>query len=339
MDDENKKARKSAKKEYNDIVRQLAAFVKKRDRRIAKHQAEEAERKAQKQAELDERRKREKEERLQRARQYDDTAFVQEGVLEEESEEEEEEVRESWYCVACNKNFRSAKQLNNHEKSKKHIQRAAALRKMLEEDEEISIEKDSAEDEEQNVVIPEGERDEEGQGVEEIESVGQSNVDERVEDEDKTDEEEETEEDEDDILLRMMASAKKSPESESEESEAEVEIHSIEQKMADTLHVEDEGEDQDHVEDEDEDDILLRMMASAKKGKQPEESLSEEDIEPVRHVKNPSKAKKKGRSRKEKKVAQDPEHNALQCSTCERIFESRNQLFKHIKKTNHAALK
>ncbi len=46
MEEENKKCRKAARREYNDDVRELVAFVRKRDKRVAKHQAEEAARRA-----------------------------------------------------------------------------------------------------------------------------------------------------------------------------------------------------------------------------------------------------------------------------------------------------
>ncbi len=49
MEEENKKARKVARREYIDDVRELVMFVRKRDKRVAKHQAEEAVRRAQKQ--------------------------------------------------------------------------------------------------------------------------------------------------------------------------------------------------------------------------------------------------------------------------------------------------
>jgi DnaJ family protein A protein 5 len=39
MDAENEKARKAARREFNDAVRELAAFLRKRDRRVAAHQA------------------------------------------------------------------------------------------------------------------------------------------------------------------------------------------------------------------------------------------------------------------------------------------------------------
>jgi DnaJ family protein A protein 5 len=36
MEEENKKARRRARREYNDTLRELVAFVKKRDPRVAK---------------------------------------------------------------------------------------------------------------------------------------------------------------------------------------------------------------------------------------------------------------------------------------------------------------
>lgn len=39
MEEENKKHRKAARREYNDAVRELVAFVRKRDKRVAKYQA------------------------------------------------------------------------------------------------------------------------------------------------------------------------------------------------------------------------------------------------------------------------------------------------------------
>lgn len=52
-------------------------------------------------------------------------------VLLQESEEVEEH-----YCVVCEKRFRSAGQLSNHERSKKHLEAVAELRELLQEEEE-----------------------------------------------------------------------------------------------------------------------------------------------------------------------------------------------------------
>jgi DnaJ family protein A protein 5 len=60
-----------------------------------------------------------------------------EGDQQEEEEEEEEEEVPEHYCVACKKRFKSDKQWQNHEKSKKHRDAVAALRAELVLDEEI----------------------------------------------------------------------------------------------------------------------------------------------------------------------------------------------------------
>jgi DnaJ family protein A protein 5 len=50
-------------------------------------------------------------------------------------QESEEEVEEH-YCVVCEKRFRSAGQLANHERSKKHLEAVAELRQLLQEEEQ-----------------------------------------------------------------------------------------------------------------------------------------------------------------------------------------------------------
>ena len=51
MEDENKKERKGVKRSHNDAVRELVAFVRKRDKRLAAHQAEEAKRRMEREEE------------------------------------------------------------------------------------------------------------------------------------------------------------------------------------------------------------------------------------------------------------------------------------------------
>lgn len=43
---ENEKARRAARREYNENVREMVAFVRKRDRRVLEHVKEEAARRA-----------------------------------------------------------------------------------------------------------------------------------------------------------------------------------------------------------------------------------------------------------------------------------------------------
>ncbi|OEL14240.1 DNAJ protein JJJ1-like protein [Dichanthelium oligosanthes] len=143
MEEDNKKAMRKARREYNDAVRGLAAFCKKRDKRVVdmalKKKAEEEKRKA----EEKERKKAEEKRKKERAMAYQEPEWArveEEEVLYDDDGEEEEEMRakrkEELYCVACNKKFKSDKQWKNHEQSKKHRDKIAELRMAFKEEEE-----------------------------------------------------------------------------------------------------------------------------------------------------------------------------------------------------------
>ncbi|TVU50130.1 hypothetical protein EJB05_01487, partial [Eragrostis curvula] len=151
MEEDNKKAMRKARREYNDAVRGLAAFCKKRDKRVVdmalKKKAEEEKRKAEER----ERKKVEEKRKKERAMAYQEPEWAR--VEEEEDmfdEEEEEELRakrkEEFYCVACNKKFKSDKQWKNHEQSKKHKDKIAELRMVFKEEEEALKEAEEEDD-------------------------------------------------------------------------------------------------------------------------------------------------------------------------------------------------
>ncbi|XP_008791313.2 DNAJ protein JJJ1 homolog [Phoenix dactylifera] len=153
MEEENKKARKKAKREYNDTVRGLAAFVKKRDKRVidmmVKRNLEEEKRRAEEKA----RKKEEERKKMERARMYEEPEWAKIEEEEEEMvmrrgfddlEEEDDQKKkkkkgagEEFYCVVCNKKFKSDKQWKNHEQSKKHRDKVAELRMTLEEEDKL----------------------------------------------------------------------------------------------------------------------------------------------------------------------------------------------------------
>lgn len=76
MDADNAKRRKAERREFNENVRALAAFVKKRDKRVAAHQAAEAARRAARAAEEAARREAEREEKARRAAAYRDADWI-----------------------------------------------------------------------------------------------------------------------------------------------------------------------------------------------------------------------------------------------------------------------
>lgn len=63
--------------------------------------------------------------------QYQEQEWMRNEESEGESEEEEEQEEEQHFCVACNKFFKSERQLENHQKSKRHNAEVARLQAEL----------------------------------------------------------------------------------------------------------------------------------------------------------------------------------------------------------------
>ncbi|WFD17810.1 hypothetical protein MCAP1_000019 [Malassezia caprae] len=162
MEKDNKRARDIARKEYNDAIRGLASFIRRRDPRYKAFQAQQsAGNNAATQAEREEWRraeaaKRQEEKRAQAAsfhaqswqvaeepkNEWDDfssgeelDALAQDHVGDSLSDDSFEEGEPLWDCVACNKRFQSEAAWSNHERSKKHKKEVQRLkREMLEDD-------------------------------------------------------------------------------------------------------------------------------------------------------------------------------------------------------------
>jgi len=67
---------------------------------------------------LQRRREQEKQERLQRALEVQEADWIRQGGQQTAQEEEEEEsIPDNFYCILCNKSFKSQKALANHERS------------------------------------------------------------------------------------------------------------------------------------------------------------------------------------------------------------------------------
>ncbi|XP_024170002.1 DNAJ protein JJJ1 homolog [Rosa chinensis] len=134
MEEDNKKQRKKAKREYNDTVRGLAEFVKKRDKRVMDMMVKREEERERKKKEERERKKKMDKEKLERAMAYEEPEWAKAVEEEEEGddeEEEEERKRNELYCVVCGKKFKSEKQWKNHEQSKKHKDKIAEFRESI----------------------------------------------------------------------------------------------------------------------------------------------------------------------------------------------------------------
>jgi DnaJ homolog subfamily A member 5 len=146
MEKENKKLREDAVQEYNDAVRSLLAFVRKRDPRVANNQKSEAERQKILRDAAAAQRARSKAAHQARIKNLDASSTIpdwaqsrtkddHEGGFSSDSEIEEHE----YDCIVCDKTFKSEAQYTVHEKSKKHIKLLKQLqREMKEEDVQIN---------------------------------------------------------------------------------------------------------------------------------------------------------------------------------------------------------
>jgi DnaJ family protein A protein 5 len=138
MEKENKRLRDEGIKEFNDAVRSLVAFVRKRDPRYVPSSQSEADRQkllrgaAAAQA--------------ARSRAANQAKLVEQTVPEwmrsQEAEadtisESELSDEEHFECVICGKIFKSEKQYETHEKSKKHIKAVQQLKRQMEKENKL----------------------------------------------------------------------------------------------------------------------------------------------------------------------------------------------------------
>ena len=156
MEKDNKKIRDAAKKERNEEVRALVKFVRKRDKRLKAYlellkEKEEERKRLTEQKRFEALRKREKmfeeykeeswatlsglEEDLAQMNTHLDSEFGKDNDV-TESQSDDEEV-EQFYCVACDKAFKTEKALVNHEKSRKHKDKVTAIKREMAENEQV----------------------------------------------------------------------------------------------------------------------------------------------------------------------------------------------------------
>ncbi|KAF5912148.1 hypothetical protein HPG69_003424 [Diceros bicornis minor] len=171
MEKENKKMRDKARKEKNELVRQLVAFIRKRDKRVQAHRKLVEEQNAEKARRAEEMRRQQQLKQAKLADQYKEQSWMTVADLEKElremeaqyekefgdgsdedeleehelkdrqdgkgsDEAEDAELYDGLYCPACDKSFKTEKAMRNHEKSKKHREMVALLKQQLEEEEE-----------------------------------------------------------------------------------------------------------------------------------------------------------------------------------------------------------
>ncbi|EKG12195.1 Zinc finger U1-type protein [Macrophomina phaseolina MS6] len=314
MEKENSRLRDEGIREFNDAVRTLVAFVRKRDPRWAPNTQTEAER----QKALKEMR----DAQAARAR-AEREALMQEEVPEwtrtrdpEELEEsEEEEIEEEHFeCVACNKTFKSEKQWEAHEKSKKHQKAVYALqKKMRKENKNLNLDDDlpgsgvatpGVADEEEALELVDDEPN--------IREATTSLKDVELDGEDASEDEEPEEKKKD----APTADKPTPPESEGEASDDDyVPRSNLESRLA--------GKKASDHEEED---------------AKPQLALDSDDEKPATQAgPKMGKAAQKRAKKAAKQAAADQEELKFKCVQCQAGFPSKRRLFQHIKDFGHAA--
>lgn len=147
MEKENKKSRDTAKKKRNEEVRALVAYVRKRDKRVQAYRKELEAKQAENQRKMEEKRKEDIRNRNKELDGYKeqewmvfdhsklndiDSHFDEQFGDENNTDDSENDMVDHFYCIACDKNFKSEKALANHEKSKKHKENVELIKSELE---------------------------------------------------------------------------------------------------------------------------------------------------------------------------------------------------------------
>jgi len=139
MEKENKRFREEGVREFNDAVRSLVAFVKKRDPRFKPNVQTETEKRktlrdaAHAQAARSRAANQAKYTQVETIPEWMKSGEIQEDDL---PDKDEEIVSEQFECVVCQKTFKSERQYEAHEKSKKHVKAVQHLRRQMKDENE-----------------------------------------------------------------------------------------------------------------------------------------------------------------------------------------------------------
>ncbi|KAF9930011.1 hypothetical protein BGZ67_006013 [Mortierella alpina] len=353
MEKENKKFRDAARKEFNDTVLSLASYVRKRDPRFLAYQ--EQQKQKQKQIQADLKAKMEKEKELLRAKaekfQEQEWSRVQEDDEDESgSDDNEDEYDQEYECIICDKFFKSERQWKNHERSKRHLKAVEDIRlEMLHEENELMGQSGGA--------SPEQERDDEDEEDQEDLDMSPSALQETEDPEDQDFSASEIDESPE-VVAPVYSDPLKSKKKNKKKKVMTV-GHDFDEAELDEM-------DQDGLAD------LLgsvrlsslsspmnrsrastpssnRRSRAAQRDQWDGDSDNEGDTPistaPASRAESPDgngkgkklsgKEKKKARSEKAAQKLADA-GLATKCRVCEVDFDTKNQLFNHIKETGHA---
>ncbi|KAF3940764.1 hypothetical protein ABW19_dt0207567 [Dactylella cylindrospora] len=134
MEKENRKLREAAIREFNDTVKHFVLYIRKRDPRYLPNFQTDEERDAAAREGSKDQSRRARLENAAKMANYTETEWTktEDNWRHDESEAtEDEEPHVEFECVVCNKTFKTEKQVEMHEKSKKHIKAVQTLKRQM----------------------------------------------------------------------------------------------------------------------------------------------------------------------------------------------------------------
>jgi curved DNA-binding protein CbpA len=302
MEKENKRMRDEGRREYNDVVRSLVAFIRRRDPRVKAHLATQTSsvntaEDLQRRKEAAERERKEQEERAKSfrkqnwdswhdGREEDDSETDSEASFGEhangqddlgdngedmnDGEEQSDIDGDALECFVCDKTFQSLAAFENHEKSNKHKKQIQQVRRQMQrEDKELH------EDVEEKLVVEE-----------EDESAG--------------------------LSKKARQRLKKRMKDQEKASNSTPALSDAEQVGKETP------------------PIIAEVARREKKADKMNHAAAEEAA-PIDTPPDEDDSSKTRRSKKDKKNSKAKER----CNVCSAGFESRSKLFSHVRETNH----
>lgn len=309
MEKENKRLRDEGIREFNDAVRALLAFVRKRDPRYKPNTQSDAERqKAMREAAKAQAARARAANAARMVEEVPEWTKTREPEEVEESDEEELE-QEEFECVACRKIFKSERQFEAHEKSKKHQKTVQALRrKMHKDNQNFQLDEDLtnsgmatpfAEEDDK----PEDSRQNGGDADDAAEAIGKLDV---------------------------------------EDGQTEEPLDPTSKEVGDAAPIDANGKAELSIEESSEDgdsDYAPRSKAESRLSDPSHVDLGGDDIEAesAPTVKKMGKAAQKHAKKAAKKAAAEQTDLKHKCAQCDATFPSRTRLFQHINKFKHAA--
>jgi DnaJ family protein A protein 5 len=305
MEKENRKFRDDAIREFNDAVRFLVTFVRKRDKRYTPNTQSDAERQKSLRDAAAAQAARSRAANQEKLASYEVPEWAQSKdndlVQDEFPMTEEESEVEVLECVVCNKTFKSEKQLEAHERSKKHVKAVQQLRRqMRKEGAELDLDIQQPTNTEQEET---GMPSSISPDIVQVDGVLESPA-----------------------VEEMVGDGQ----AESGRSSSRVSVHSVDS---------DDYAPRSAVQDR-----LNQDIATDPAGEGPSISIDDELLASTKSLElddeeAPTKKIGKAKAKREKKAAalRAQEGDLHRCSVCTETFSSRTKLFAHIRDEGHAA--